>query len=237
MKWRILNEALKLEASGIGMNALLDINLSLISPSKIKKIRVASVLNVLAEKEIKDTLGGHFGVQPCFAKTEAETTGLTNSYSKPEKMGVDRWSAALAAFHLVNDDDPGSGLCVIDAGSALTIDCIRGASHYGGYILPGYQMQVNALLDGTGKVYADTGNNTPRLTPATDTEGAVHAGVLIGMVGAIERAVNCFTDLHGINKLELFICGGDAPWLIECSSLSIQWEPDLVLDGLKYLCE
>ncbi len=56
---------------------------------------------------------------PQFAVSQPQQLGLTNSYSDPFRMGVDRWLAMLAAWHRV-----AGPLIVVDAGTALTVDIV-----------------------------------------------------------------------------------------------------------------
>ena len=61
---------------------------------------------------------------------------MTNAYPQPQSLGVDRWLALIAARQLA----PGWA-CVIDAGTALTIDALDAAGlHLGGLIIPGSRM-------------------------------------------------------------------------------------------------
>ena len=50
---------------------------------------------------------------------EASRFGLTNAYQPPESIGADRWFAMLGAW--CEHKGP---LCVVDAGTAITIDVV-----------------------------------------------------------------------------------------------------------------
>ncbi|HVT37177.1 MAG TPA: type III pantothenate kinase, partial [Nevskiaceae bacterium] len=56
------------------------------------------------------------GLAPRYARSEKKRLGLTNAYREPERLGVDRWLALLAAWSLHR-----GALCVADAGTALTV--------------------------------------------------------------------------------------------------------------------
>ncbi len=105
-----------------------------------EKIWISSVADELSESKIRDILVGQWGVEPWFARTQKQTNTLLNSYTDPSRMGVDRWLAMLAA----REKFPGR-ICVVDVGSALTIDVVAADGlHEGGYILPmrGYPAMV-----------------------------------------------------------------------------------------------
>ncbi|MCP3690402.1 MAG: type III pantothenate kinase, partial [Gammaproteobacteria bacterium] len=63
---------------------------------------------------------------------------VVNGYSSPESMGVDRWLALLGAADVEQHD-----AIVVDAGSAITVDLLRGdGQHLGGAILPGFDTSI-----------------------------------------------------------------------------------------------
>lgn len=73
---------------------------------------------------------------------------LATAYLDSSKLGIDRWLGVLAAKAL----GVGSAL-VVDAGTAITLDVLsEDGRHAGGYILPGLQMQQNALAEATVRV-------------------------------------------------------------------------------------
>ncbi len=105
-------------------------------------IWIASVAAPATETELAALLQEQWGIAPWFARTQARTGSLRNSYDDPARMGVDRWLAMLGA----RERERGK-LCVIDAGSALTIDIVSAAGqHEGGYIIPGAALMERALL-------------------------------------------------------------------------------------------
>ena len=98
----------------------------------LERILVSSVAADDAEQTLEQLLLERWAVQPWFARTPARTGDLVNSYADPARMGVDRWLAMLGARRRFS-----GRLCVIDAGSALTIDLVSATGlHEGGYIIP-----------------------------------------------------------------------------------------------------
>ena len=72
------------------------------------------------------------------------------AYADPSRLGIDRWIAVLAAYHLA----PG-GACVIDAGTAATFDAVDAhGRHLGGLIMPGPQLLAAALDRNTSNIGA-----------------------------------------------------------------------------------
>ena len=97
----------------------------------LSHIWIASVASPSHNEELAALLAGRWSIEPWFASSESRAGDLVNSYQDPRKMGVDRWLAMLAARQRCDQR-----LCVIDAGSALTIDVVAAdGRHEGGYIL------------------------------------------------------------------------------------------------------
>ena len=71
-----------------------------------------------------------------FIKAGRTKAGVKNAYKNTDQLGVDRWVAMVSAYNKYR-----SAVCVIDAGTALTIDVVdeRGC-HLGGLIMPGLQL-------------------------------------------------------------------------------------------------
>jgi len=82
-----------------------------------------------------------WNLEPRFVRARAEALGVTNGYDSPEKLGVDRWLALLAAHA-----DGRGAACVVDCGTAVTIDVLDDAGrHRGGLIVPGLQLMGECL--------------------------------------------------------------------------------------------
>lgn len=168
-----------------------------------------------------------------FAHSSAESAGVSNSYRQPGLMGVDRWLAMLAAFNQY----PGN-ICVIDCGTALTIDVVNAAGqHLGGLIMPGIRLQQNALREYTDKVIFNERPRTAELQLGNDTAGCVHNGSKFMLVGAIHEVLSHSKRLLG-GEMACIMTGGDADLLAPLLQAPLQdaviVAPDIVLDGLKY---
>lgn len=161
-------------------------------------------------------------VQPII--TRAAQLGVTNSYKDPTSLGADRWAALVAAHARL----PGAA-CVVDCGTALTIDALDQSGVYrGGVILPGLALMRAALLrtQGVRDVVGDAGSSL-----AQSTADGVAAGTLFGLAGAIDRILDEQAALLGAIPQTL-ITGGDAQPLRALLRHAVQYAPDLVLEGV-----
>jgi len=159
------------------------------------------------------------------AKSSAQKFSLVNAYPEPEKLGVDRWLALLALNHYY----PGY-CCVVDCGTAITIDCLNSSGiHQGGLITPGLELMKQSLYQGTENITDCQQNQVIKL--ANNTASAIYTGTLYAAAGFIEKAVNDFQDHSNI-----VLTGGDAAMIAD--KLTLQWVLDsaLVLKGLALYC-
>lgn len=230
IKWRQLDEA-DAPVSGGAMEAygepdavVADLVERLASPGmqRPEVIRVASVRGAGFREVFNDSMLAHFEVMPVYAQVRARCAGLENSYADPGLMGVDRWLAMVAAWL-----DCRRGLCVVDAGSALTVDLVSAEGrHLGGYILPGLHMMLSALSARSDALSFRHRPAWSGVAPGTDTHSAMEHGVLSLSLGLLER----IRRLHP--GLGWYLTGGDAQVLGRHLDWNHEHRPELVLDGL-----
>ncbi|WP_439107085.1 type III pantothenate kinase [Congregibacter sp.] len=161
-----------------------------------------------------------------FAQSRGSLDGLANSYADPERMGVDRWLAMLAARHRVE-----GRLCVVDAGSALTIDLVdANGNHEGGYIIPGTALMERALFADTDRVRDSA--TASSLAPGRSTAEAVSHGLLLAQAGAVNLAMARATAQGELPHL--LLCGGGAIQLGMALELGYTNASRLVFEGLLH---
>jgi len=190
------------------------------------RIWVASVASPDRESGLAALLASRWGVEPWFARSEKQTGELRNSYADPARMGVDRWLAMLGARARSRDR-----LCVVDAGSALTIDLVASSGrHEGGYIIPGPNLMERALLLDTGRVRFDEPAEYA-LGPGTGTAEAVRHGIALAQAGAVALAL----QQAGPERPQLYFCGGGGEALMALLGGDGTLAPDLVFEGLALM--
>jgi len=226
-KWRMLEAGVVtaqgkyLPGDGLSLKALTE------NAKDPQQIWISSVAGAQAEATLTQTLKNQWCIQPWFARTAAQTNGLINSYADPGRMGVDRWLAMLGARQKIF-----GRLCVVDAGSALTIDIISAnGQHEGGYILPGPALMERALLLDTDRVRFEE-DASYKLSPGVSTAEAVRHGIAIAQTGAVRLVL---TQLD-ITADQLVICGGGGEILASLLGEGV-YAPDLVFEGLTLMAE
>ena len=146
-----------------------------------------------------------------FMQVQSQCVGMQTTYDDPARLGVDRWLAALAGFHLV-----GGAVCVFDAGTALTVDIVTAeGTHRGGLIAPGLALMARSLTQGTAQLSLDRPTGVDRFAVA-------------GLLARV--AERCVSDY---GKLPQFIVtGGEAEDLLSLSPFPLMHVPDLVHQGI-----
>lgn len=160
----------------------------------------------------------------CLIRSEAEKNGLKNQYQQPALLGVDRWLAMLGAKELY----PAQDLLVIDAGTALTLDWVGAdGQHLGGWIIPGFRLQQQAVIGHTAKVFNNSMQHA-EVAIGTDTSSCLQNGCLAAAVAVVKQAV----QMQQLQQIVL--TGGDAPLLVpHLQAEQCELDPLLIFRGLS----
>jgi type III pantothenate kinase len=227
-KWRLVGDGRVLQRGRYAPGDSASRESLLNCSETVEQILVSSVAVADTEDELAELLVGQWGVQPWFARTPARTGGLINSYAEPGRMGVDRWLAMLGARERFE-----GRLCVIDAGSALTIDLVSAAGeHEGGYIIPGPVLMERALLLDTDRVRFEEAADYA-LEPGASTAEAVRHGIALAQAGAVYLVL----ERTAREPQTLVFCGGGGEMLRNLLGRGGELEPDLVFEGLEIMAD
>ena len=200
-----------------------------------RRVVMASVAAPESLRPVLQWLAQHWPATPVHrvAAVPAQL-GVSNRYREPARLGADRWAALIGAR--ARSTGP---LCLVDAGTALTIDALDGDGVFaGGVILPGIALARRALLARAPGIAAADGDETSCF--AHSTADGVAAGTLYGAVGAVERIVTEFGARLG-RDMRVLLTGGDGPRLRPYLHARLVYDveevPDLVLQGLARIAE
>lgn len=192
-----------------------------------RKLAIASVAAKQLLFEVTELAGRLWpALQLVVPQVTAEAFGVRNAYPHPEKLGVDRWLAMLAAHRYY----PGH-CCVVDCGTAITADVVDAEGrHLGGLICPGLRSMKKALAADTVDLRFIPQQPTS-VELADNTVAAIDGGTLLAVVGLIE-AVLCRQNV----SCRLILCGGDAEAVAGHLQHAMVIDPELVLKGLSIYC-
>lgn len=191
-------------------------------------IRMSNVAGAEAGARLAASLKEHFEIDPTIACSAATGAGVRSGYTDPRTLGVDRWLAMCAAFA-----HGGGPVCVVDAGTATTIDLVTGrGQHQGGLILPGLALMQSALWRGTGDLARLAGSarglaaTEPRVGMAPnpvehpillgrDTAAAIRYGALQATASLVRACMDEFSARSSPEPAPplLIITGGAGPVL------------------------
>ena len=219
IKWRLANTGGLLDAGG----SVSDVS-SLCKAIETENWGIAGLASVAsdsADSELIVALTASGAMAVHRATAQATCLGLVSSYAEPERMGVDRWLAMLAA-HVHNE----GALCVIDAGTAVTVDLVSTeGAHDGGYILPGADLMRRALSSETDRIQVGA-LEAPTIGPGNHTQACVTAGSWRAVMGAVQSIMAEYP------KHRALLTGGAADALQDLG-LAATHSPDLVMEGLR----
>ena len=164
-----------------------------------------------------------------YLQTQKQFADITNAYPDPEQHGADRWAVVVAGHQAY----PGHSVCVIGAGTAITVDLVnKDGRHLGGYILPSFASMYSALL-------ADTANIKPRYDQQLDQQGipdntrdAVNQGLHKLLQAGIREMCQLAEDRMEA-PVRVVLTGGFASTILDYPEMPIMHhKPDLVMQGL-----
>lgn len=197
---------------------------SMLASMPVQAVSYASVVDAARQQAVIEVLPSglmihRMAVTSSFGK-------LKNAYGTPETLGIDRWAAAIGAWHR-----SGGACLIISAGTATTIDLIdttrSGGIYRGGLILPGIDLMLQSLHQGTARLPDATGRYRPFPEVADNTRDAMMSGAIDATCGAIERMGNRLPE-----RAPWLLTGGRAPILEEALGERVEAIDDLVLEGL-----
>lgn len=194
------------------------------------KVVIASVTDRERLDSLTQWIERHWSLTPHVLKSQSEQLGVENCYHDPVRLGADRWAALIAARHM----GP-SSTCVVDCGTAVTVDTLSSAGKFlGGVIFPGLGPLRASLVQATAGLKNETGDDRDCL--ARSTADGIAAGTLFGLAGAIDRLL-AEVQLSLDPPLSILITGGDTPTLVPRLKAKVTEVPDLVLRGLARVAE
>jgi len=165
----------------------------------------------------------HFGIRPIAMRSTTHFGTLVNGYTEPETLGVDRWAAMIGARATHE-----GALCVVDSGTATTVDLIdaRGR-HLGGAILPGIYTMRRSLGKYTAALFAADGEIGPF---SDNTAAGIAGGTGFASVGAIDRLVD--EARARVGQMTAVVTGGESTILQMLMTNEVVRDPLLVLRGV-----
>ena len=156
---------------------------------------------------------------------------FTSDYDPFTNLGIDRVVGLAAAAYLF----PRENVLIIDAGTCITYDFITAKAHHtGGVISPGLMMRYQAMHRFTNQL-PKLEIQQPSYFPPTNTNQAMHHGVITSVIAEIEAIISRFET--SISTFRIILTGGDAGFLSKRVKNGILADENFLAVGLNILLE
>lgn len=190
-----------------------------------ERIAIANVTREHRRDALQELLAARFGDVPlAIANSQTQCGRLRVAYAQPEKLGVDRFLALLAASQQARVQ------LLVGVGTALTIDALAAdGRHLGGQIVPGVRLMRAAMTTAAPNVDWHEGAHCTDF--AADTASALESGIWAALAGAVARGASRLAMRESAAPL-LILHGGDAPMLSAQLGIPAQRDALLVMRGL-----
>ncbi len=234
-KWALVNSASEMQATTVCLNADLAISTLKRAAQNANQVLVANVAGQAIAQQIAQLVAPQ---KAHFITARQQATDVINRYEQAEKLGADRWAGLIAAWHIHHQPT-----IVINAGTAITIDCLttdesNKGIFLGGTIMPGIRLMQAGLTHNTAQLKVDEGSH---LTFPLNTQDAIQTGCLNAAIGAIAVMHNQLESVCGLPP-KLVVSGGDASTIagaliahLKVDEKRVMIVENLVLKGLAIL--
>lgn len=202
----------------------------------VNKVVIANVAGHEIAAQLNSMMPEH--LEPIFIVPKSQACNVINRYEQVETLGMDRWAAVIAAWHMYKQPT-----LVINAGTAITIDALgkdkatKKGVFLGGNIMPGLQLLYGSLSDKTANLTTDVGGKIdvfPR-----NTNDAIETGCMNAIIGAVVLQMKQL-EKHCAFLPKIVISGGDAVKIAEALNHHLNRvivAENLVLQGLALIGE
>ncbi|MFT3761315.1 MAG: type III pantothenate kinase [Pseudoxanthomonas sp.] len=191
-------------------------------PTRAGNACLSSVASPALTAAVREALMARFRVVS-IARTQPRLAGVRIAYAEPEKFGVDRFLALLAAH--ARGEGP---WLVAGVGTALTLDLLDAdGRHRGGRIAPSPRLMRETLHRAAVQLPASGGDYAEF---AADTADALASGCDGAAIALVERSLRQARQQIGAEPRLLLHGGGGEALLAHLPQAG--FAPSLVLEGL-----
>ena len=148
----------------------------------------------------------------------------------PYNLGIDRALASWSAFQKNSSvTSKKQDLIIIDAGTILSVTKITNKGEFaGGQLISGFRLQLSSMANGALNLENPIIKTIPTEIFQYETNKAMIRGAINCLVGLILK-------IHEETKLPIWMCGGDAPIILnelKDKNIDVKHFPNLVLEGM-----
>lgn len=199
-----------------------------VDTEKIEGAIISSVVPPVTEA-IKAAVKKLLGID-CLVVGSGIKTGINIKIDDPGTAGCDLITGAVGA--LAKYAPP---IIIIDMGTATTMFALdKNGAFIGGSIAPGVKLSYSALSSGTSLLPVISINEAPRKVISTNTVDCMKSGAIFGTAAMVDGMIDRMEEELG-GDVTAVATGGIAGHIIPYCRKKIEFEPNLLLDGLEII--
>ncbi len=234
-KWALIDDAGVMQSPAACLNSDLTTSALKQAAKKASKVLIANVAGEAIAHQITQLIAP---LCANFIVAKQQAGDVINRYEQADKLGADRWASLIAAWHINKE-----ATLVINAGTAITIDCLTANKDnkglfLGGTITPGLRLMQTTLTHNAAQLKVGEGRY---IDFPLSTQNAIQAGCLNAAIGAIIVMHNQLQQVCGLPP-KILISGGDAAKIANALPIHLNVDKkhvmiieNLVLQGLAIL--
>lgn len=124
-----------------------------------------------------------------------------------------------------------SPVIVVDLGTAITLSLLIDNSYEGCAIMPGVRVALEALSEHAAELPHISIQPPPSIL-GRNTIDAMRAGILHGYASMVDGMIGRFEEAAGLTAVSVVATGGSASTILKFCHRPIQYDANLLLDGL-----
>ena len=204
-------------------------SLSSLDLAAVDGVIISSVVPVV-DQPLEAMAERYFHRKPLFVNYKTDL-GITIRYDNPREVGADRLANGVAGYRKL-----GGPVVVVDLGTTINFDIVSADGVFlGGVICPGIGMSISGLFARTARLPMVDFREPEKLI-GSNTVGSITSGLFYGFVGMIDGILERLRSELG-EKLQTVATGGQGQLITRSSRWVKRYEPDLTLEGLRFIWE
>ena len=178
---------------------------------------------------IKEAIKRLFGIDSLIVGSGIKT-GINIKIDDPGTAGCDLITGAVGA--LAKYSPP---IIIIDMGTATTLFALdKNGAFIGGSIIPGVKLSYSALSSGASLLPVISVSEAPKKVISSNTVDCMKSGAIFGTAAMIDGMIERM-ELELGGDVTSVATGGLAGHIIPYCKKKIEYEPELLLDGLQII--
>ncbi len=227
--WRMTTGSLK-TADEYGANMLVMLQKERITPDKISKVVVSSVVPDIMYS-FCGAVRNYIGCEPVLIAPGIKT-GIMIKTDNPREVGADIITDVVAAYNLY-----GGPCIIVDFGTATKYIVVTEKGEFIAAVFsPGIGVSADALT-GRAAQLPSVAIKKPASILASNTVECIQAGLVYGYIGQVEYIVAKIKEEMGLPDMKVIATGGFGNLIAAETSCIQVYDPMLTLKGLQIIAE